>query len=241
MLRQRGSGSGAGLPGADYYANGGGGGAGYGGNGYAGGGGGEGGGGSSSSNGGGYEGYSNGSYGGYGGDVYASTVYGGNGSSSRSSSDNKYSKRSSSTNPLLLLACCIGLGVWSVLSVGLWMSARSNYNGILDVLQVHSSEAALEVVDQWKQSVEDAQREQTQSQRDATRKYASQINQLERDNRFLAKERDELRVKYEGPDKQEEETRMVLREEAFQSQVELLQQATRKESKRTVLERYVEG
>jgi flagella basal body P-ring formation protein FlgA len=121
------------------------------------------------------------------------------------------------------------------------MRARSNYNGILDVLQVHSSEAALEVVDQWKQSVEDAQREQTQSQRDATRKYASQINQLERDNRFLAKERDELRVKYEGPDKQEEETRMVLREEAFQSQVELLQQATQKESKRTVLERYVEG
>ena len=52
------------------------------------------------------------------------------------------------------------------------------------------------------------------------------------------KERDELRVKYEGPDKKEEETLLILREEALREQAAMLMYAAKKESKRTVLERY---
>ena len=81
-------------------------------------------------------------------------------------------------------------------------------------------------------------RQQEDSIQDLNNKYGDKHADLEKENRQLQKERDELRIKYEGPDKKEEEARLLMREKAFQEQVFMLQEATRKESRRTVLERY---
>jgi len=96
-------------------------------------------------------------------------------------------------------------------------------------------------LDDLKSQLKKTEKQVSRKQKDAQRKYQQELNQLERDNRFLQKERDELRVKYEGPDKVEEMARLHMRELAFQEQVELLQEATRRESRRTVLERFGPG
>ena len=230
MMRQRASGSAGYATGQNDYG-GYSGGNGYSNNGY-------------SSNG--YGGYSQQSYGGYSG---GNTMYGGVNNFPSSSGDDKYSKRSSSRSmpsigslmgtgsPLMLL--CIIMALWSVAVMGLWMNVRGKYNSILTEFNVPNSDALMDLYKRLQTDLSTAQHEMDRSIRDTQVKLNGRQQELERENRLLQKERDELRVKYEGPDKEEEESRLQLREVAFQHQVELLQEATRKESKRNVLERYV--
>jgi hypothetical protein len=262
MMRQRASGSGqpaGGGPQSYYggYGAGGAGGAGYsssnGGGGSGGGygngsGSGSGSGNGSNSNGGGnagYGGYSNGSYGGYSAG-YASTT-----TPTPTTTEDKYSKRKSSStfslpslgsvfggNPLVLV--CVLMGLWSILMMGFWMNVRVKYNSILKEFNAPNADSIVDLYKNLQSDLADAQQKKDKSVRENDRKKAVMQRDLERETRRLQKERDELRVKYEGPDKEEEESRLQLREEAFQNQVALLQEATRKESKRNVLERYVE-
>ena len=78
--------------------------------------------------------------------------------------------------------------------------------------------------------------------------YKKKLEKAEEENRQLRKEKDELRVKFEGSinpqihqKKQEEIDRMQAREVAMMKQIELLQNATARESKRAVIERYVKS
>lgn len=221
MMRQRPSGATGYAAGPNYYG------------GYNGGGGG--GGSSGYSNNHGYGGYNGGqqSYGGYNaGNTYSSHEQ-------TQASDDKYAKTKAPSimivNPLVLL--CVLLGLWSIGVLGLWMNVRSKYNSILSEFNAPNAGALLELYKSVQKDLVNAQQEKTRAAKEWKSKYTSRQEELERENRILQKERDELRVKYEGPDKEEEESRMLLREEAFQSQVALLQEATRKEAKRNVLER----
>ncbi len=219
MMRQRPSGTGYAPP-PNYYGgyNGGGGGAGY-------------------SDGNGYGGYNGGhqSYGGYNAGTAHSSV------DNTQALDDKYAKSKASPimmfNPLVLL--CVLMGLWSIAIVGLWMNVRGKYNSILTEFNAPNADKLLSLYKSLQTDLANAQQEKTQSMKEWKTKYAARQADLERENRLLQKERDELRVKYEGPDKEEEESRLLLREEAFQHQIALLQEATRKEAKRNVMERYV--
>lgn len=243
MLRQRQSGSGlpqSGAPGGDYYGGSQYGNTGYGGydqqsaggnsNGY--GGYSQQGGGSSS---GGYGGYSQQSYGGYSG---------GGSSGYSASPDRKKDKRSSLRSPSFSMGggnamMLIGglLVLWGFVMTVLWFSARGKYGGLLKDLNVGSSKGAKDLVKNLNADLRDARTASARSNRDTNRKMAEKQKELEKQNRALQKERDELLVKYEGPDKTEEESRLVLREEAFQEQIERMKKATRRESRRTIIER----
>lgn len=136
---------------------------------------------------------------------------------------------------------CVILGLWGIATMGLWFNVRSKYNSILKEFKAPNADALVDLYQRLQKDLANAQQEKARSVAEWKSKYASRQNELERENRLLQKERDELRVKYEGPDKVEEGSRLQLREEAFQNQVALLQAATRKESKRNVLERFGPG
>jgi len=197
------------------------------------------------SNSGSYGGYSQQSYGGY--NAGSSGMY--TGYAAAPSEDNKYKKSSKSApsigslmggfSPLLLL--CLLMGLWSFAAMGLWMNARGKYNSILGAFNAPDSDQLMNLYKNLQQDLARAQREKDRTVRETERKLKSRQAELERENRLLQKERDELRVKHEGPDKEEEESRMLLRDEAFRNQLELLQEATRKESRRNVVERFGPG
>ena len=183
-------------------------------------------------------------YGGYS-NSYSSTT---RTSGSLRSNSSLRNQQSFSNNPILLLRIGIAISVlWSVIFGGRYWSLRRQ----LKEVTKHIPEAnpwnseirrnLPSVIENYMQrlqtKVDTSQRNVQQRQRDQRRQFQQQINDLERSNRFLQKESDELRVKHEGPDKVEELARLQLREEAYQDQVDLLQKATRKESKRAVIER----
>ena len=178
------------------------------------------------------------SYGGYGGGNDNNNMHGNNVTPSPS----KYNKSRSGgiggpDNMNTLFWACIGTGLWALIMMLLWWNASSYHTELKTLLDVESIAEAKKMILMLQEDMSIAQERAEKEKRDYERKQASTLNQLERDNRYLQKERDELRVKYEGPDKKEEETRMLLREEAFRDQLNTLIQATKKESKRSVLER----
>lgn len=190
---------------------------------------------------GGYNAHSQQSYGGYTGQ--SSSMYGG--SAMSSDDDNKHSKRRNSSfssrfgsgfmSPVMLL--CMTLGLMALIMLLMWTNVRGKYNTILKELELPNSKAVIDMYKSLQTDVAAANKKRDSTGRDMERDYARRQKEMERENRLLQKERDELRVKYEGPDKKEEESRLLLREQAFQKQVALLQEATRKESRRTVLEK----
>eukprot|EP00934_Nitzschia_sp_Nitz4_P007473 Nitzschia sp. Nitz4//scaffold325_size20118//9160//10704//NITZ4_008702-RA/size20118-snap-gene-0.33-mRNA-1//-1//CDS//3329547899//7463//frame0 len=207
---------------------------------------------------GGYSGAASPNYGGYqqGGNTYNAPSYGGYqggnnayGSAAQSSSSGeKYSRRRSNPsmalgggamNPMAILS--ITLGLFALVMLLLWNSARSRYNSILEELNVPTSKAALDLYQSLQTDLEVARSSKNRINRDTDRKYVKQQKELEAENRKLQKERDALTSKYESPERREQDARLLAREEAFQAQVERLQTATRRESKRAVLERFGPG
>jgi len=71
------------------------------------------------------------------------------------------------------------------------------------------------------------------------KQVAQQIEVTEQKNRALLKQVDELKMKHEGPEAEAERERADKREEAWIHQVQVLQQATSRESRRAVTEKYV--
>lgn len=150
------------------------------------------------------------------------------------------------SNPAVLLLGIIVIGIWSLIVLFLWFKLRGAHYGLLKEFSIQTPMELQELVTSLKRDLRYAERQVEKAKRDATRKYTSQINTMERENRLLQKERDELRVKYENPNgnndgEDNELSRLEKRDEAFQDQVHWLQEATRKESRRTVLERFGSG
>jgi hypothetical protein len=204
-----------------------------------------GGGGGGYDTGGGYGGYNGGGSGtGYGGDVY------GNSSSSNNNNNNNVFKdkarpRSGSEpwkNPFVLY----GVAAFFVITT---LYYRSSGNSLLKALNVKSHDAAVDLVSglqqdvsKWKSGVD---KDRLASERKSTklgnenRNLQLEVRKLIKERDSLQKERDTLRLKHEGPEKAAEDERITLREEALQQQVALLAKSSKRESIRTVLERYV--
>jgi hypothetical protein len=115
---------------------------------------------------------------------------------------------------------------------------RSQQRHLLEEIQLNSVDEAIEAFARLKEDNRKWEREifsQKGSEREAHARYSS----LERSNRMLRTERDQLHAKYESPERRNEELKVVAREEAWKHQVQLLQEATIRESRRAATEKYV--
>lgn len=185
----------------------------------------------------GYGGFNGNGNGGGGGSGYGGDVYGSSPSSSNATFKDKARPRGGAgsepwKNPLVLY----GVAAFFILTT---LYYRSSGNGILKALNVNTRDAAIELVQGLEKDVSKWKLQGDKQRNDVQRKSTQEINRLEKENRNLQKERDTLRVKHEGPEKVAEDARLVKREDAWKQQLSLLQTATKRESRRSVLERYV--
>jgi hypothetical protein len=144
--------------------------------------------------------------------------------------------------------------VYCVTMTALWFAARGRANHILKELNRSSLS---DVVDHVRNLTKDSQTKETRMKR--AEREAKQVPSLERTNKYLLKERDEWKAKFDAEreknrdpiphqvrHQQEQERklkdidhqRLTRREGAFLHQIEWLIASTRRESKRSVLERY---
>ena len=190
--------------------------------------GGGGGGGYNNNDGGGYGGYNGGSGGGYGG---GNGMNSGNNSNSKSSKDKGRSRGFEPwKNPLVLY----GVAAFFICTT---LYYRSSGNSLLKALNVKTQDAAIELVQGLERDVSRWKKQGDKDRAVGERKSAAELARLEKTNRQVQKERDDLRTKHEGPDKIKKDVRIQDRDDAFAEQVAVLEKATKRESLRTVLEK----
>lgn len=181
-------------------------------------------------------GYSSPDLGGYGGTNNGST-YGGYSSSYKD-------KPRRSSNQTIVMQYLKQPIIWLALAAFVLflttMQYRGQRNWILRQLNVKTHKDAVNIVEDLREQIRKLQRERVTAHQDTTAKNTKTDQEyaaLERENRKLQKERDELRVKYESPEKRTEATRIAAREDAWKKQVHLLQQAASRESRRATTEK----
>jgi hypothetical protein len=114
---------------------------------------------------------------------------------------------------------------------------RSQQRNVLHTLQANSLDEVVEGVERLREENRRWERG-IFAQKGTERETHARYTALERSSRMLQKERDELRVKYESPERRNDELRIMNREEAWKQQVHLLQQATVREARRAAIEKY---
>lgn len=181
-------------------------------------------------------GYSNGGGAAYGG--YSSNAYGGYGEFK-----DKPVRRRSNDPVSLVLSYLKQPTVLAILVAVVFFSSTVHYRGqrnrILRVLDVRSAKDAVREVTSLKDEHERLEGEASREVSRAEREAKVQVKRLEREKRELQKDLDELRAEYESPEKRSKRVRYETRENAWKKQVELLQEATAKESRRAATEKYV--
>jgi len=179
-------------------------------------------------------GYDNQSYGGY------SSGYPVNGSGYHQTSSQPQSlsspRRNAPESPFLKLIK--SKWFWTLLVCfllcGSTLHYRNEHKSTLEALNVKSSEEVTRVLQDMEQQKQ-KWRKDNHVNMHAQQEYKKRIETLLEDNRRVTKERDELRIKYE------EQQVSQNREVAMQHQISLLQNATSRESKRAVLEKFGQG
>lgn len=221
MLRNRSSG----LPTSGYDASGGG----------------YGGGGSGGYQGGSYGGYAGGNADGYGG--YSSGV------SNGGLGDDKYaSKRRASSsglsaitsNPALL--ACVALAFWAVISTGMNWSKSSKLSKIYKKAgNARTVEDVFDFIENERVRAQNARQEVKDHVREHTDNYNAKVNALKNQIKELEQHKHELIQKHESPDAISQKENAQWREEAFMEQMTLLQNRVRRDSKRSVIDRFGPG
>lgn len=195
-------------------------------------------------------------YGGYAGgggmDAGGSATYGGyaggGGGGSNNSNDFKEKSRKShrgGSNPILHYAISKLQEPWiwsiiiSIIFFILTLHYRSKYNSILSMMDMKNGNIK-DIQGSWERNrrlVEDKNRQVTMLQ-EQQRKNIQKQNLCENDKRTLEKEKQELRIKYENnPSIINEKNRLLSRDNAWKDQVEILQKATQRESRRSVIDK----
>jgi hypothetical protein len=165
------------------------------------------------------------------------------------------------TKYLSVAVVALGL-LYSIAITMLWLSGRGQARLLLKEVDKPSIADVIGHVKSLQRDLRLKEQQVQRSERTAQAKATQQINTLERENRLLVKDRDEWKGKYDqqareiggGADRhgqlerqQEEEhhkremehKRLTRREAAFLDQVQWLMATTKRESKRSVLEKYV--
>jgi hypothetical protein len=156
----------------------------------------------------------------------------------RTDSSPKYNKKRNAGNGYSTLTyTVIAMVVLNIIFTSLWMSSKGQYRSLLKAMNARDVKTVIDKIHWTEREIESVRRKMDAEVREAERRFSAKIKKLENDNRRYKKERHDLREEYES---EEFTTRMEKREPAYQQQIGRMQQAIRKESKRTVLERYVQ-
>jgi hypothetical protein len=118
------------------------------------------------------------------------------------------------------------------------LSYRSGQNQLLNLLDSKKFKDALVEIKAAKRQKENLQN-QLNNARETQKVMAKKQVEADGNNRKLQREMDELKTKHEGPERATEQLKVKTREEAWKNQVQLLQQATSRESRRAATEKYV--
>jgi len=147
----------------------------------------------------------------------------------------KYNKKRNTGYPPLALVA-IGILVFNVILTGIWLSSRVRYRTLLKVFNARDVTGVIDKIKWTEREVSHVRHEMMKETRQMESRFP-RIKLLEKENKRWISERDELRDKYESPEKKKEGVRLKQREPAYLHQISLMQQAIRRESERTVLER----
>ena len=181
---------------------------------------------------------------------------------------NKYSKIKKQNMQESLIMHSIWAGITVVVALwitfGMWWNMSSQYKQVLQLEGVVSRRKTLtleDITDKFiklknrNQDLEDelyqldntrgndkaSAKDIVTSSRGISKEQQTKLKDLEQFQQRLTEERDALKAKHEGPEKKAEETKMSERQRTYQERVLKLQVATRRESKRTILERFGNG
>lgn len=210
----------------------------------------------------GYGGGSDGSYGGYGtggsygggssgygggGGMGSPSPYGGYSSGSHNSDLFKEKSRKShyGSSPVMRILSKSVKEPWiwpvitTIIFAYLTIRYRSMFRSILSIMDVKNGGGIKEAQLAWDTVVRtrDSRQRQITTLQEQQRKSIQKQNECEQEKKKILKERDELRVKYENPSRKVEELRNSTREKAWRDQVQLLQAATQRESRRSASEK----
>lgn len=178
-------------------------------------------------------------YGGYGS---SSGGFGGFGASPSGDFKDKIGRKNRNSPVELILSKLKEPWTWSIITTIFFMiltlNYRSKFNSILKVMDIRSG-GVKEAQLAWDGIIRsrDSKNRQVTSMQEQQRKINQKHTECEQAKRQIMKERDELRVKYESPDKKQEISRNLSRDKALKQQLQLLQNATQRESRRTAMER----
>jgi hypothetical protein len=155
----------------------------------------------------------------------------------------QHSKRKREESPVLKYV----LILFSLLFFGTTLHYRGKYSGTLSKLNVKSLDEAVLIVTNAERDKERWTKDLQRQRIDQTG-YKKKLDKLEEENRKLQKEKDELRIKYETkppPQKLDsaalDPKKLASRANAMMKQIELLQNATQRESKRAVIDKFGPG
>ena len=149
------------------------------------------------------------------------------------SSKYKYNKkRKAGVSPL---ACAvIVIGLVNILFTGLWMRSKRNYISVLQSLNARDIKDATEKIEKAEKDAAKARKDMATAILDVEKKFMERINHSMVENERFKQELGELQ---QLPHKIQETDRREKLEPYYIHQIERMEAAVRKESKRTVLER----
>lgn len=185
-------------------------------------------------------GYSNGgaslpTHGGSNSAGYSSPGYGGSMHGSISAKQSKRRQLGGEYSPLAFTA--IAMGVLNMIITGLWMSSKGNYRLLLQGMNARDASGVVEKIRWTEKEMATVRREMKTKVREEERRYGDSIRKLQNDKLRYKKQCDELRDMHESPEKIEQQARFLEREPEYMQQIDRMQKAIRKESKRTIMER----
>lgn len=116
------------------------------------------------------------------------------------------------------------------------LSYRSGQNQLIGLLESRKfKDALVEIKSIQKQR--DGLQNQLKTFRETQRKLKNQKDEMDSAHKQLTQQIVEMKRKHEGPEREMEKSKIKTREEAWKNQVQLLQQATSRESRRAATEK----
>ena len=132
----------------------------------------------------------------------------------------------------------IALVVYAITMTTLYLSKHSSTKSMLNRLDQPDTLSIISKVEDLERKLKSSESTRQRAEHTARTNRNAQVNNLERENKLLMEERNTLKNVH-MPEANEKLEKHSLREQAFMDQVGWLMDATRRESKRMVLERYV--
>ena len=159
--------------------------------------------------------------------------------------DNKYNKKkrkqggNDSSATIVLGVGLVFCMVYALVMTILFLSYRGKTNTMLKELDQPSVQAVMDHAADLKHKLASTERQLNRAKQETSRSESQKIATLQKENRVLQQETQDLKQKYESREATKVQTKLRERDLAFSEQVEWLQAVTRRESKRAVLERCV--